>query len=185
MKTIKPHIRISLDNEQTILQVDTWELKDFIEDYLTEKFGIEYEYFQEVNSELKETNRESYNLFYSDNYSLDQIEQATLKLDDKEVKKIVDFQLIQARGMFYCPCCGYNTLTEPPTGTYNICKICFWEDDPIQFKDPTYEGGANKASLLQGQMNFERFGACEKNMLKNVRRPTKNDIRNPNWKKYE
>ncbi|MFV1884526.1 MAG: CPCC family cysteine-rich protein [Balneola sp.] len=31
---------------------------------------------------------------------------------------------------YYCPCCVYDTLIEEPPGTYNICKICFWEDDP-------------------------------------------------------
>lgn len=84
----------------------------------------------------------------------------------------------------YCPCCGYDTLNEKPPGSYDICSICYWEDDPIQFDDPSYEGGANRVSLVQGQMNFEMFGACEKDMVKNVTRPTKKDIRNPDWKKY-
>jgi hypothetical protein len=86
---------------------------------------------------------------------------------------------------YYCPCCGYETLIEEPPGTYNICKICFWEDDPIQFDEPTYEGGANRVSLIQGQKNFEKYGACEKDMVKNVTRPTKKDKRNPEWKKYK
>lgn len=184
MKTIKSHIQISSDNNQTILQVDTWELKDFLEDYLTEECDIEYEYYQDVNPELRETNRESYNLFYSDKYTFEQIEQAVNKIDDRVIKEIVDFQRIQANGKFYCPCCGYNTLNEAPTGTYNICKVCFWEDDQIQFDDPNYEGGANRVSLIQGQQNFEKYGACEKEMVKNVTRPTKQNIRNPEWKKY-
>lgn len=85
---------------------------------------------------------------------------------------------------FYCPCCGYDTLCEPPGGTYNICKICFWEDDPIQFNDLNYEGGANRVSLIQGQQNFEKFGACEEEMVKNVIKPNKQDTRNLEWKKY-
>jgi len=182
MKTIKPHIRISCVNTQTVLQVDTWELKDYLEDYLTENSGIEYEYFQNINPELRDTNRESYNLYYSDKYPMNQIEQAILQLDDNAIKKIVDFQLIQANGKFYCPCCGYNTLTEPTSGTYNICEICFWEDDPIQFNDPNYEGGVNRVSLLQGQKNFEIYGACKEDMVKNGTRPTKSDIKNPDWK---
>lgn len=28
-----------------------------------------------------------------------------------------------------CPCCGYRTLRE--RGDYEICKICFWEDDGL------------------------------------------------------
>ncbi|MFZ1790883.1 MAG: CPCC family cysteine-rich protein [Saprospiraceae bacterium] len=184
MKTLKPYIRISSVKNLTILQVDTWELKDFLEDYLTEKCNIEYEFYQDINSELKDTNGESYNLFYSDKYTLDEIEQAVQKLDEKKICEIVDFQRIQANGKFYCPCCGYNSLDEPPNGTYNICTICFWEDDQIQFDNPSFEGGANRVSLIQGQRNFEKFGACEKEMVKNTTRPSTTDIRNPKWNKY-
>lgn len=34
-----------------------------------------------------------------------------------------------------CPCCGYYTFDEKPSGTYDICEVCFWEDDPIQLDD--------------------------------------------------
>ncbi|HHY43190.1 MAG TPA: hypothetical protein GX514_10175 [Thermoanaerobacterales bacterium] len=83
---------------------------------------------------------------------------------------------------YTCPCCGYKTLDEEPPGTYSICPICFWEDDGIQFDDPDYEGGANRVSLKQGQKNFLKFGACEKEMIKYVRKPDKNDIKNNEWK---
>lgn len=36
---------------------------------------------------------------------------------------------------YTCPCCGYRTLEEPP-GTFDICEICFWEDDGVHFDDP-------------------------------------------------
>lgn len=83
---------------------------------------------------------------------------------------------------FACPCCGYRTLREKPGGTYNICEVCFWEDDPIQLDDPDYEGGANRVSLKQGQRNFQEFGACERDMVKNVRRPNSDEGRDDNWK---
>ena len=85
---------------------------------------------------------------------------------------------------FFCPCCGYKTLNEEPPGTYNICSICFWEDDPYQFKEWNYSEGANKVSLIQGQKNFEAFGACDRDMVKNTRKPNKNDERKENWKKF-
>lgn len=30
---------------------------------------------------------------------------------------------------FTCPCCGYKTFTQQPNETYDICQVCFWEDD--------------------------------------------------------
>lgn len=184
MKKLKPYIRIFTEINHTVLQVDTCELRDYVEDYLTEVCNIEYEYIQELNLELKHLNRESYNLFYSDKYPLSLIETAISSLDETRIKEIVEYQWIQADGKFYCPCCGYNTFIEPPTGTYIICIICFWEDDPIQLENPNYQGGANRVSLIQGQKNFEMFGACEKEMINNVTKPTEEDIRNPSWKRY-
>jgi hypothetical protein len=84
--------------------------------------------------------------------------------------------------MYTCPCCGYKTLSDQPPGTYEICPICFWEDDQIQFNDPDYEGGANKVSLKQAQNNFKEFGACEREMLKHVRKPSEQDQKDRNWK---
>ena len=33
---------------------------------------------------------------------------------------------------YKCPCCGFYTFDEKPNGNYDICPVCFWEDDPIQ-----------------------------------------------------
>ena len=55
-----------------------------------------------------------------------------------------------------CPCCGYKTLQEERS--YEICDVCVWEDDEIQFDDPTYSGGANPDSLMEAQKNFIRKG---------------------------
>jgi len=86
---------------------------------------------------------------------------------------------------FACPCCGFKTFGKQPNGSYDICPVCFWEDDPIQLDDPNYEGGANRVSLKQGQRNFIELGACEREMIKNVRQPTKDEQRDENWKPLE
>jgi hypothetical protein len=49
-----------------------------------------------------------------------------------------------------CPCCGFLTL-EGEYGSYAICPVCDWEDDPVQLANFTSEGGANKKSLVQAQ----------------------------------
>jgi rubredoxin len=42
-------------------------------------------------------------------------------------------------GRYACSCCGYLTLDEQPPGTFDICPVCWWEDDPVQFDDPDYQ----------------------------------------------
>ena len=86
---------------------------------------------------------------------------------------------------YTCPCCGYQTLDEESPGTYEICPLCFWEDDPVQFESPTFEGGANIVSLKQAQQNFIEFGACQKEHIKNTRRVTASDIKDPKFKLLE
>jgi hypothetical protein len=85
---------------------------------------------------------------------------------------------------FACPCCGYKTLNEQPSGTFVICEICFWEDDNVQFDDPDFSGGANRPSLRQAQANFRSFGACEKRLRAHVRKPTEADERDAAWRAF-
>lgn len=72
---------------------------------------------------------------------------------------------------YACPCCGYYTFDNKPNGNYDICPVCFWEDDPVQLNDIYFEGGANKISLEQARKNFMLFGACEEDMKSYVRKP--------------
>ncbi len=80
-----------------------------------------------------------------------------------------------------CPCSGYRTLNGEPPGTFDICNICFWEDDGIQFDDPDLDEGANDVSLRQAQANFMRIGAVEEAYAHCVRPPCPTDVRDPNW----
>ena len=73
--------------------------------------------------------------------------------------------------MYPCPCCKYLTLTEPPPGTFEICPVCFWEDDNVQFNDPSYSGGANHVSLDDARRNFATWGAKTKESRPYVRPP--------------
>ncbi len=76
-----------------------------------------------------------------------------------------------------CPCCEHRTLDEAPPGTYAICPVCFWEDDPLQFGKPDYEGGANRVSLRQARENYERFNVSELRFKNNVRAPKPHEKR--------
>lgn len=74
--------------------------------------------------------------------------------------------------LFTCQCCGYKTLKEGTKDSYEICKVCFWEDDLVQNEDPNYEGGANEVSLRQAQTNFKMFGVSERKFKLNVVKPS-------------
>ncbi|MCB9870136.1 MAG: hydrolase [Planctomycetes bacterium] len=76
-----------------------------------------------------------------------------------------------------CACCGYLTLSEPGHDSYDICPICFWEDDPVQVSDPEIPGGANRVSLRQARANFAAFGACERDAIRHVRAPLPDEPR--------
>ncbi len=97
----------------------------------------------------------------------------TETLSESTGKVIVNLEVIMN---YACPCCGYKTLTEAQPGTYDICEICFWEVDGVQYRDPDYYGGANKVSLREAQTNYIKLGACEERCVKFVRRPTDSDV---------
>ncbi|MFG3514587.1 CPCC family cysteine-rich protein [Streptomyces bobili] len=63
-----------------------------------------------------------------------------------------------------CPCWGHRVLDAMP-GSYEICPVCFWEDDGVQFRWPT------KVSLIEAQRNYQDFGACDQHGRRYVRRP--------------
>lgn len=73
--------------------------------------------------------------------------------------------------MHACPCCGFLTFESLPPGTYEICPVCYWEDDPVQFEDPLYAGGANRVSLIQARQNFLKLGASSPEFVCDVRSP--------------
>jgi hypothetical protein len=78
--------------------------------------------------------------------------------------------------LFPCPCCGFFTIGEEPPGTFEICPVCFWEDDYIQFGDPDFRGGANHVSLKEARNNFKAFGASEERVMGYVRPPLPDEM---------
>ena len=72
---------------------------------------------------------------------------------------------------YRCPCCGHKTLSE--RGGFEICPICFWEDDGQDDQDADeIHGGPNYSlSLTQARINYREFGACEKKHIVNARKP--------------
>ncbi|MEK6260181.1 MAG: CPCC family cysteine-rich protein [Planctomycetota bacterium] len=75
-----------------------------------------------------------------------------------------------------CPCCGCRTLDE--RGGFDICKVCFWEDDgQDDFEADVVRGGPNGSlSLSEARANYLRVGACEERMVVNVRPPRPEEL---------
>ena len=79
-------------------------------------------------------------------------------------------------GLVACPCCGHATLTE--RAGYEICPVCFWEDDGQDNEDAdACRPGPNRVSLREGRVNFLRFGASVEADCESVRRPTADEER--------
>jgi hypothetical protein len=71
---------------------------------------------------------------------------------------------------YQCPCCEYWTLSGDPH-RYQICPVCFWEDDPLQFDDPKMDFGANGISLDEARVIFTKIGASSEEYSSLVRAP--------------
>ena len=93
---------------------------------------------------------------------------------------------------YQCLCCGYWTLES--RGEYDICPVCFWEDDAYLYieegimkapdrKEHTSDHDPDEAlldmvssanhglTLRMGRENYKRLGACTEKMLPYVREP--------------
>jgi hypothetical protein len=77
----------------------------------------------------------------------------------------------KAEVKYSCPCCGYLTLDDKP-GSFDICPVCYWEDDNIQRNDSDYKGGANGISLTEARENYKKMGAISAEYLDNVLKKT-------------
>jgi hypothetical protein len=75
-----------------------------------------------------------------------------------------------------CPCCGCKTLGE--RSGWEICPVCFWEDDgQDDHNADAVLGGPNGAlSLSAARQNYQQFGACERRHIVHVRPPRPDEM---------
>lgn len=83
-----------------------------------------------------------------------------------------------------CSCCHHYTRDQPSSNfDFEICPVCFWEDDPVQNIHPNSKSGANAISLAEAQDNYQQYGVSELRFLKHVRKP--NDLETNDEKQNE
>lgn len=70
-----------------------------------------------------------------------------------------------------CPCCRHRTLDE--LGGYDICPVCFWEDDGQgdENADEVWGGPNGPLSLTAARANYAAFGAYDPEYQSNVGPP--------------
>lgn len=77
---------------------------------------------------------------------------------------------------YRCPCCRFKTLFG--RAAFEICKVCFWEDDGQDDQDADIvRGGPNDSlSLRRERVNVAEFGACEGRSVSNIRKPLPDEL---------
>lgn len=86
---------------------------------------------------------------------------------EREIQRIKGEKIIVtgiAKKLEKCPCCGYRTLDKKCD--WEICVVCFWEDDCTTSLDRI--SGPNHITLREGRENFLRFGASTKRSVEFV-----------------
>lgn len=99
------------------------------------------------------------------------------------IKRSVGLLMVESNkpdAEYPCPCCGFLVFQDEP-GSYDICPICFWEDDLSQLRFPKTTG-ANHVSLIEGQANYARAGVCELRFKDRVRAPDPAELREDGWR---
>ncbi|NLR74260.1 CPCC family cysteine-rich protein [Leeia aquatica] len=67
--------------------------------------------------------------------------------------------ILQTQALVQCDCCDYFCI--PAGADYEICPVCFWEQDAWGISKPDQRSGANHGlTLRQGRNNFLQLGAC-------------------------
>lgn len=81
----------------------------------------------------------------------------------------------EPQATYRCPCCASLTLCG--RGMFEICPVCFWEDDGQDEHDADIaRGGPNRSlSLKAARQNYAGCGAADPTDLKHVRTPTEGE----------
>ncbi len=95
-------------------------------------------------------------------------------IEFRDLKVIKSKSLMTSPQKYQCACCQHFTL-DSEQGHFDICPVCYWQDDEIQLSKPDYQGGANTISLNRARLNYKKIGAIQDCYLSHVRAPTEEE----------
>jgi hypothetical protein len=84
--------------------------------------------------------------------------------------------------MHPCPCCGYKTL--PERGDYDVCPVCWWEDEGPGLK-PWEISGPNAQTLIEAQQEYLAETRPYSRRPGGVRAPRRKEARDPDWRPFQ
>jgi len=85
-----------------------------------------------------------------------------------------------------CPCCGYRSIHAGRAR----CPICAWvfgpgSSDPELRSFVGYGFVSGGITLVEAQQNFRKLGGAHEGLKRLVRKPTRQDRKDPNWRPYD
>ena len=82
----------------------------------------------------------------------------------------------ESKPTYRCPCC--HALTLQGRGGFEICPVCYWEDDGQDDHDADeVRGGPNGTlSLSAARANYKQHGASEARFIGSVRKPLPQEL---------
>ena len=86
----------------------------------------------------------------------------------------------QTGRMHPCPCCGYRTL--PDRAAYDLCPVCWWEDEGLE---PWEYSGPNGRTLIEAQQEYLAEHRPYRLRPGKVRAPKREEARDADWRPYE
>lgn len=156
-----------LSEEERAEQLEIMTLEDWSESQDWELLPKEIRNEFEEGEPIENPNAERYNQVL-----LIWIKEELQSVTNEFLKENLGIESVEGKPieLISCPCCGSRTIGE--RGNYEICKVCWWEDDgqDNESADKVYGGPNYGISLTQGRYNFLTFGLYDperKDLMKN------------------
>ena len=143
-----------LSEEERAEQLEIMTLEDWSESQDWELLPKEIRNEFEEGEPIENPNAERYNQVL-----LIWIKEELQSVTNEFLKENLGIESVEGKPieLISCPCCGSRTIGE--RGNYEICKVCWWEDDGQDNKnaDEIFGGPNYEISLSKGRYNFIKF----------------------------